>query len=163
MFDQFDNHSKATLIRNGERRMDAKPELRQADNVGNIQILESAVVGDVEEDGVAAFRSILPTERDRLVWAGVLVILCTAFTRSELSPRISPIKLAVCFTQATTGGLDSAYGAGRRQERPPHSRLFVLVLLTESCRSRRRNDAVGAQIARKVAIDLIVVNNHVQE
>jgi len=43
----------------------------------------------------AAFRKAALMETDGFDWLGVLMILRTAFTRSELSPRISPISSGV--------------------------------------------------------------------
>src|SRR5579863_35095 len=55
--DEFDYGRKAALIRNSYRNMDANPELRQADKVGEVQILEGAVVRYVKKDGLDALGS----------------------------------------------------------------------------------------------------------
>lgn len=49
LLDQFDNGRKAALVRNRQRNVNPKPELRQTNNVGEVQILKSVVVGDIQE------------------------------------------------------------------------------------------------------------------
>jgi hypothetical protein len=51
LLDQFDDSRKAALVRNCQRNMNPQAELRQTNNVGEVQILKGIVVGHVEEYG----------------------------------------------------------------------------------------------------------------
>jgi len=117
-FQQINDCFQPALVRHRKRGVDAKTKLGQPDDVGQIEIFEWLVVGNVEEDRLDLFlprhtyllvtgRPDASPSRGRLFprpssadpvgladifsLVGVLMILRTAATRSELRPRIFPI------------------------------------------------------------------------
>ena len=57
LLDQIYDRFQTALIWNRESGVDAKAKLRKPDDVGKVEIFESVVVRDVEEDRLDAARS----------------------------------------------------------------------------------------------------------
>ena len=53
-FDKLDNRFQSSLIWNGKSCVHARSKLGQAHNIGQVQILELLVIGNIEEDGLNA-------------------------------------------------------------------------------------------------------------
>jgi len=50
LLDQPDDGFEAALIGNGKRSFDSEAKLRQADNIGEVEIFERLIIRDIEKD-----------------------------------------------------------------------------------------------------------------
>jgi len=50
------NEGMSALIREGQRHIDTQPELAETNDIGEVEILEARIVGDVQKDRFNALR-----------------------------------------------------------------------------------------------------------